>query len=142
MLMKYFEYILIVGVIGLLFLPVLYFRWHWRLKYLKKMALLSVLFQQQNLKNRAFYSSYIIKQSVTALYFRTDKKSRRALARLLCGNVEPAAEILKPKNPYLALMLTAHQNAAAAYRQINHQKKLFLHSKYAVFLPLLAHHLF
>ena len=142
MLMKYFEYILFIGVIGLFFLPVLYYRWHWRLKYLKKMALLSVLFQQQNLKNRAFYSSYIIKQCVTALYFRTDKKSRRALACLVCGKVEPAAEILQAEKPYLALLLIAHQNASAAYRQINHQKKLFLHSEYAVFLPLLAHHLF
>lgn len=144
MLMKNFVW----GFIIFLFLTapiILIFGQHCRirLKHLQKMAKINVLKRQQYTNAHVFYASYIIEQSVCALFFMRNKAANTALAQLAGGRVIKAAQVLQSSHLWLSLLLLAHSDLPSAYKQINRRGNLPVkNAQYAVFKPQLAHLLF
>lgn len=140
---KYFEYGLLIFLLGILVLPYAFWRLYTRLRYLQKLARINVMKQQQKLPDKTFFSSDILNIAVKKLYFCISQKARRALGRLVGGKVQAAAEYFLQKQPHLSVLLTAHCDAARAYRQMEKRKNFWFQApRYAVYFPILAHIMF
>ena len=137
---KYFEYILWVLLIAALLLPVLLWHGYTRLKFLQNLVRINVLkFQQKNNQNLLF-STMILNKCARLLFFNRSSKARSALNMLACGRPDKAIVFLQNTNPQAALLLQAHFDTNAAYKN-NKQHKIIkiTDNKFGVYLPIMAH---
>ena len=137
--MDIFEQILIIFLLALGTLPLLWWRWRQRLKYLQKMAKLNILKRQQKSVLSQVFISYIIDACVQKLYITRHTQARNALAQLVGGRINASVRILQQQDEILAALLSAHQDAVKALRKMAKmpQKKL-KNSRWFIFVIIAA----
>ena len=137
---KYFEYLILLFSVGILVLPYIVWRVRTKLRYLQKLARINVIKRQQLTTDKTFFSSIILDIAVKKLYFCRSGKAKEALRLLVGGRVRSAAEYFFEIDPQLSVLLTAHHDAAYAYRRMKHKKRPWIASlQYGIYLPILAH---
>lgn len=114
----------------------------WRLRHLKKLALLNILKRQQLMNGRRYFSTYIINSAINSLFWRFSKKSRAALANLAGGRTEKAAAYFSAKDKTLALFLSAYTDEPAPIYQKLKRRRKKLSPPYKIAAAAIAHLLF
>lgn len=139
MTMQIFEQILIIFLLIIGALPLFWWRWRQRLKYLQKIAKLNILKRQQKSSKPQVFITYIIDVCVRKLYMCRNSEASNALAQLASGRISAAVRFLKPQEQILAALLSAHNDAVAAIHKIEKiPQKQLIESRWFLFAIIAA----
>lgn len=116
--MKYFEYIIILGLFLTALVMLYYFYRRLRIQHFYRLIWKAILKKQQSSGRDKYLSSYYLLEIIKKLTFRYDPLARKALVYLSVGRFGPAQRYFeKIKQPFYMLILEAIKNPESAIKQ-------------------------